>query len=421
MERDTGRSRQVSELRKRAEKKVKRQIVKLRGRPSMDSDQLIHELQVHQIELEMQNEELRRVQLELEESRSKYFSLFDLAPVGYFTLDENGLILEANLTSAELLALERCDLIKRKFSHFITQDSQDVFYLHCKQVLQTKRKQTCELRLKRKDSSEFYAELLSISCQDPEGNFSQFRIAVTDITDRKRAEEALRQAQEQLIRKEKLAVLGQLAAAVAHELRQPLAVMSNAVYYLKTILPDPNETTKEYLEMISSEIRDSEKIVSDLLDVARTKPAEREQIAVCDMVAQALEKKPPPEVVKVTTEIAADLPTVFVDSQQMGQVLINLITNAFQAMPEGGTITFNAQAEKDKVHLFITDTGCGISEQSMEKLFEPLFTTKARGIGLGLSVSKSLVEVNEGSIKVESEEGKGSTFTIILPGKEVQL
>ena len=387
----------------------------------MDSDQLIHELQVHQIELEMQNEELRRVQLELEESRSKYFSLFDLAPVGYFTLDENSLILEANLTSAELLALERCDLIKRKFSHFITQDSQDVFYLHCKQVLRTKKKQTCELRLKRKDSSEFYAELLSISCQDPEGNFSQFRIAVTDITDRKRAEETLRQAQEQLIRKEKLAVLGQLAAAVAHELRQPLAVMSNAVYYLKTILPDPDETTREYLEMISSEIRDSEKIVSDLLDVARTKPAEREQIAVCDLVAQVLEKKPPPEDVKVTTEIAADLPTVFVDSQQMGQVLINLITNAFQAMPEGGTITFNAQAEKDKVHLFITDTGCGISEQNMEKLFEPLFTTKARGIGLGLSVSKSLVEFNEGGIKVESEEGKGSTFTIILPSKEVQL
>jgi len=198
MAKDIAKEQKFQELRNRAEKKVKRQIVKLRGRPSMDSAQLMHELQVHQIELEMQNEDLRSTHLELEESRSKYFSLFDLAPVGYFTLDEKGLIQEVNLTGAELLGVDRRSLIKRKFSHFITRDSQDVFYLHYKEALRTKKKQTCELRLRRKDGSEFYVELLSISCQDPEGSFCDLRIAVTDMTEREKAKQKMLEYQSQL-------------------------------------------------------------------------------------------------------------------------------------------------------------------------------------------------------------------------------
>jgi len=259
-----------------------------------------------------------------------------------------------------------------------------------------------------------------------------------DITERKRAEEALkdyserleemveerakelRDAQEELVRRERLAVLGQLAGGVAHELRNPQTVISNAIHCLQTTLPDADETTKEYLEMISSEVRNSDKIVSDLLSLSRTKPAEREEIAVSDLVAQLWEKLPPPEKLKVTTEIAPDLAPLFVDPRQIGQVLVNLITNAYEAMPEGGRLTIKAEAEKDQVYLSIADTGCGISKENMKRLFKPLFTTKAQGIGAGLAVSKNLVEVNEGSIEVQSEESKGSTFTVILPTKEAQ-
>jgi PAS domain S-box-containing protein len=257
-----------------------------------------------------------------------------------------------------------------------------------------------------------------------------------DITERKRAEEKLKEyserleemvkertrelheAQEQLVRREKLAVLGQLAGGVGHELRNPLGVISNAVYYLKMVLSDADETTREYLEMISTEVGNSTKIVSGLLDFARTRPAEREEIGVSDLVAQVLEKHSPPEGVHVTTEVASDLPTVYVDPRQIEQVLTNLVTNAYQAMPEGGSLTISAKAEQNKVAVSVTDTGCGISPENLEKLFEPLFTTKARGIGLGLAVSKNLVETNGGSIEVVSEEGKGSTFTIILPTEE---
>lgn len=121
-------------------------------------------------------------------------------------------------------------------------------------------------------------------------------------TERKQMEEELRDAQEQLIHKERLAILGQLAGGVGHELRNPLGVISNAVYYLKTTLPDADETTKEYLEMISAEVHDAEKIVSDLLDLSRTKPAESEEIGVSQLGTQVLDSQPPPKKVKVTTK-----------------------------------------------------------------------------------------------------------------------
>ena len=257
-----------------------------------------------------------------------------------------------------------------------------------------------------------------------------------DITERKRAEGALqehsqrleemvdertqelREAHEKLVRQEKLAILGQLAGGVGHELRNPLGVISNAVYFLQMTLPDADETTKEYLEMISAEVRNSTRIISDLLDFSRTRMPDREEAAVSELVAEVLKKRPPPENVEATTEIAPDLPPVFVDPRQMGQVLGNLVVNAYQAMKEGGKLTISAQAEKGQVSLSVADTGCGIPPENMAKLFEPLFTTRAKGIGLGLMVVKNLVEANGGSIEAESEEGKGSTFTVRLPAAE---
>jgi len=261
---------------------------------------------------------------------------------------------------------------------------------------------------------------------------------LVENAERKRAEEALkeyserleemaeertkelREAQEGLIRKEKLAALGELAAGVGHELRNPLGVISNAAYFLKMTLSDADQTTREYLELISSEVRDAEKTISDLLSYPRIQPAEREEVAVSHLVAQVLEKQPPPEKVKVTTNIPSGLSPVFVDPHQIGQVLFNLVTNAYQAMPEGGNLTITAQEEPGQVAVSITDTGLGIAQENMAKIFEPLFTTRAKGIGLGLPVSRDLVEANGGSIQVHSEAGKGSTFTAFLPTKETQ-
>ena len=257
-----------------------------------------------------------------------------------------------------------------------------------------------------------------------------------ELTERQRAEEALKEyserleemveertqelcdAQERLICQEKLATLGQLAGGVGHELRNPLGVISNAVYFLQMMQPDADETIEEYLGIISSEVRGAEKIISDLLDFSRTRFPDREKIAISDLVAQVLERCPAPDNVEVTTEIAPDLPPVLVDPRQIGQVLGNLVTNAYQAMPDGGRLTIETSEVFRKprsVAISISDNGCGISEENRAKIFEPLFTTKAKGIGLGLAMSKNLLEANGGSIGMESDVGKGSTFTVRLP------
>ncbi|MBW8012192.1 MAG: PAS domain S-box protein [Chloroflexi bacterium] len=260
--------------------------------------------------------------------------------------------------------------------------------------------------------------------------------AARDITERKKAEEALQEyserledmvdartrelkaAQEQLIRKERLAVLGELAGGVGHELRNPMTGISNAVYYLKTILPEADEKVTEYLEIISQEVINTSKIVSDLLDYGGLKPTDKQHTEIRDVITQAIKRNSAPGNIKVTTRIASKLPGVFVDASQIGQVFDNLLTNAFQAMPDGGQIKIGAKVKQNWVHISVKDSGGGIAEKNQKKIFEPLFTTKARGIGLGLPLSKRLVEANGGELIMESVEGKGSTFTIKLPSGE---
>lgn len=225
----------------------------------------------------------------------------------------------------------------------------------------------------------------------------------------------LHDAQEEVVRKEKLATVGELAAGVGHELRNPLAVIANAVYYLQLTLTEADETTKEYLDIISSEVRKTGEIVSALLDLTRTFVPDREKTAISELVSRSLGKRPAPEGVEVTSDIPSELPAVFVDPRQMQQVLDNLVTNAYQAMPQGGSLTISARGDKGAVRVSVVDTGAGISRENLKKIFEPLFTTRGRGIGLGLAVSKRLVEANGAWIEVQSEEGKGSTFTLVLP------
>jgi PAS domain S-box-containing protein len=189
------------ELRSRAEKSLLRRSVDSKAFPDKDIEKLIQELRVHQIELEMQNEELRNAQEELAESRDRYFDLYDLAPIGYVTLDEKGLIQEVNLTCADLLGSDRAALIRERFSRFVSPGSQDAFYSHWKQSLRTDSKQICELELKRKGGQAFYAQLQSIAVKENEGKAGRLRTAVVDITVRKAAEMALLDSHDHLERK----------------------------------------------------------------------------------------------------------------------------------------------------------------------------------------------------------------------------
>ncbi len=223
-------------------------------------------------------------------------------------------------------------------------------------------------------------------------------------------------AQDELVRKEKLTLLAQVADSVGHELRNPLSVMSNAVYFLKSVLP-ADETTKEYLGIIEGEIAESERIVADLLDAVRTKPPQFETAGAAELAERALRKCDIPAAVIVHLDIPETLSPLRVDPKQMQQVLRNLIRNGIEAMPDGGDLQISAVEDKPahSLRISVTDSGAGIAPEHRARLFQPLFTTKARRVGLGLAVVKNLTQVNHGSVDMQSEPGKGSSFSITLP------
>ena len=225
----------------------------------------------------------------------------------------------------------------------------------------------------------------------------------------------LEETREKLIRQEKLAVIGKMAGSVGHELRNPLGVISNAVYFLKLVLSSSENTVKDYLNIISEEVRKSDKIISDLLDFARIKSIDKVNISLQEIFSDIPGKYGIKENIKIINRLNEKLPCIYADRNHIIQIFGNLIINACQAMPRGGELIIEAEVVRNTIHISIGDTGCGISEENMNKIFEPLFTTKSRGIGLGLCVCKNLTEANGGKIEVKSTEHKGSIFTVIFP------
>jgi len=185
-----------SKLRKKAEQRLSTKLRKEPPKRTSNADALIHELQVHEIELEMQNEALRNARTEIEESRSRLADLYDFAPVGYLTFDGHGLIKESNITAATLLGVERQMLIGMPFSVFVKPASQHAFYLHREKVLHARKKGTCELMLKKKSGATFYAQLQSVAAESREQTV--VRTVLTDVTERRKAEEALQRERDLL-------------------------------------------------------------------------------------------------------------------------------------------------------------------------------------------------------------------------------
>lgn len=226
-------------------------------------------------------------------------------------------------------------------------------------------------------------------------------------------------AQEELMRRERLAILGQLSGSVGHELRNPLGVMTNAIYYLERVVEDPSPKVERYLGVLRTQIELCDKIVTDLLDHARLKPPSRTRVSVPDLVEEQLQRVQGADRLSIEKRWPADLPDVEVDGFQIGQVLQNLFTNGAQAMQEtGGTLTVGATAENGAVHVRVEDTGAGVAPEDRQKIFEPLFTTKARGIGLGLSVSRSLARANGGDLRLAEDALAGAAFVLTLPVAE---
>jgi signal transduction histidine kinase/PAS domain-containing protein len=236
----------------------------------------------------------------------------------------------------------------------------------------------------------------------------------------KHLETLVEEKTKQLKDSERLAAIGQTAGMVGHDIRNPLQAIIGEVYLANTelaTLPDGEEKTNllENLDMIKQNIEYMNKIVLDLQDFAKPLNPCAEETNIEQMTQELLKRNGVPAGIQTSAEIEADARIVEADSAYMKRILGNLVSNAVQAMPDGGKLTVQAHREKTTVIITVQDTGVGIPEEAKDKLFTPLFTTKAKGQGFGLAVVKRLTEALGGTVTFESREGKGTTFTIILP------
>jgi signal transduction histidine kinase len=214
---------------------------------------------------------------------------------------------------------------------------------------------------------------------------------------------------------ERLATLGQIAGGVAHEIRNPLNVIKTSVYYLRQSPSCTPEKREEHFTRIERNIEVADGVVSALYGFARQSAPQARRFQVGATLIELLAQTPPPAAVEVTTSGLDDLPDALADESQIRIAFQNLIRNAYEAMPNGGPLRIAARALDGAVEVSFTDAGPGIPAEQLRKITEPLFTTKARGLGLGLALSRSILEKNRAQLQVASEPGRGTTFTVRLP------
>lgn len=238
--------------------------------------------------------------------------------------------------------------------------------------------------------------------------------------------QALQNAQEQLLRREKLAMMGQLAGGIGHEIRNPLGAIKNAAYLLEMLLakqPASDWDEEHYaLNILKTEVENADNIITSLLDYARTKKPITVEVKINQVLNDVLTRTPLPSHVETVCVLDSADPSISGDYGQVMQIFNNLVLNAVEAMPEAGCLTIRTSEVTDPetpprqwVEVTISETGVGIAEKNINKIFEPLFTTKSKGIGLGLALVRILIDGHEGNLRVKSTEGKGSEFTVRLP------
>ncbi|MBX9579375.1 MAG: hypothetical protein K2X87_03625 [Gemmataceae bacterium] len=215
-------------------------------------------------------------------------------------------------------------------------------------------------------------------------------------------------------RAERMAAIGQVGGGVAHELRNPLNVIKTSVYYLLNARNPTPDKTAEHLRRIEQHVALADGVITALSDFARMPVPDLEPVAVRSVVEEAVEVNPLPAAVRVAYEWPPDLPPVLADPDQLRIVFANLVRNAREAMPAGGTLTFVGRAAGGQVEVTVADTGVGIPAEHLGRVMEPLYTTKARGIGLGLALARAILDKNRGALGVASRPGEGTAFTVRL-------
>ena len=272
---------------------------------------------------------------------------------------------------------------------------------------------------RRKDGELIDGDLSAALIYNDEGKEIASVGIFKDLRERLRIERELRDTQQALLQAEKLAAMGRLTSQIAHELNNPIYGIMNTLELLKTEIP-PESKRRRILELSLSETQRLAEMLRNMLSFSKPQEEAKKKINVNELIDGILlmmEKQLKEGTIRVETDFEPGLPEIVASKNQMRQVFLNLFKNAKEAMPRGGTLTVKTEKRENNIFIHTRDTGTGIPEEIRNKIFEAFFTTKqkVKGVGLGLSVCYGIIKDHGGDIKVESEEGKGSTFTVSLP------
>jgi PAS domain S-box-containing protein len=262
-----------------------------------------------------------------------------------------------------------------------------------------------------KDFKKIFVSLTVSPIKNESGEITGISTIARDITEHK-------QMQEKLLIAERLATIGQFSGNIAHEIRNPLATIDSSVFYLKEKLKNTEEKVKEHLNRIKSSTDSASAIIQSVLNLTRMKEPQLETDDLIKIITEVIISLKLPDTIEVIQNFYEEQILINADREQIHIAFKNIIKNAIEAMDHKGTLTITAcEKQNNKIEIFFTDTGTGIAAEDINKIFEPLFTTKAKGIGFGLSMSKMIVEKHQGTIEVKTEPGKGTTIIVKLPLK----
>lgn len=375
--------------------------------------------------------DIRQVQDALSESETRYRQLVELAQEGVWVLDKTQVTTFVNPRMAQMLGYDRGEMVGKSGLDFVDEASVDA----AKDILNKYAQGISgesELEFLRKDGSRVYTSISASQIKDDQGHYWGTLALVADITARKEMADKLEKyskhleelvekrtkeladTQAQLIKSERLAAIGELAGMVGHDLRNPLTGIKNAAYFLNRKNAFPSSQGKQMLDVIDKCVDHSNKIINDLLDYSREIRLEKEEASPQHLVLDALAILSIPQKIHVVIQVA-NKPSINVDVEKVTRVFINLIKNAIDSMPDGGTITVSSLETKDNLKISVSDTGIGIPEEVLPKLFSPLVTTKAQGMGFGLAICKRIIEAHGGTITVKTVKNQGTTFALTLP------
>lgn len=367
-----------------------------------------YEILSTQIEdLEMQCSALQEYNREIEESRDHYATLIDNAPVGHLLLDAEGVITDANLTIATILGLEKEKMIGLPFSTLVVKADNEIFFNHIKHCKTAKTRVCTEFEMKSSCCERFCAKVVSFPFSLLDHQTFYYNTAIIDVSNQKCLEEEIQ-------RLDRLNLIGEMAAGIAHEMRNPMTIVRGYLQLYER--RSTNQQELENIKLMLEELDRANAIITEFLVLGKNKTNKLVMKNV-NQIIEAIYPLVQAEALlgdkAIVLKLFSELPEVLIDGKEIRQLLLNLVNNALQSMDQGRVTIYSFQEQEDVV-IAVADQGCGIPDEIQNKIGTPFFTTKDKGTGLGMAICYSIVQRHNAKLNFKTSSA-GTTFFIRFP------